>query len=83
LIISAHDTSFSVAAHEALPCQYDGDKMDIGFKSSFLIEVLSNLSFEEASLELADPSRAALILDAGEHNPCEEVCSLLMPVRLA
>lgn len=83
LIISAQDTSFSVAAHEALPCQYDGDKMDIGFKSSFLIEVLSNLSFEEASLELADPSRAALILDAGEHNPCEEVCSLLMPVRLA
>lgn len=83
LIISAQDTSFSVAAHEALPCQYDGDKMDIGFKSSFLIEVLSNLAFEEASLELADPSRAALILDAGEHNPCEEVCSLLMPVRLA
>lgn len=83
LVISAQDTHFSVAAHEELPCQYDGDQMEIGFKSSFLIEVLSNLSFETASLELADPSRAALILDAGEHNPCEEICSLLMPVRLA
>lgn len=83
ITISAQDASFSVSAHETFPCAYSGDEMEIGFKSSFLIEVLNNLMFEEISLELADSSRAALILDAGEHNPCEETCTLLMPVRIA
>ncbi len=82
LTISAQDTGFSISAHETLPCQYDGDPMDIGFKSTFLIEILSNLPYEEICLELADPARAALILAAEDHNPDEDICALLMPIRI-
>ncbi|HIZ86468.1 MAG TPA: DNA polymerase III subunit beta [Candidatus Coprenecus stercoravium] len=82
LTISAQDTGFSISAHETLPCQYDGDPMDIGFKSTFLIEILSNLPYDDICFELADPARAALIVAAEDHNPDEEICSLLMPIRI-
>ncbi len=82
LVISAQDLSFSISAHENLSCQYDGDPMDIGFKSSFLIEILNNLPYEEVCLELSDPTRAGLILKAGEKDPDENICSLLMPIRI-
>ena len=82
LVISAQDTGFSISAHETLPCQYDGEPMDIGFKSTFLIEILSNLPYEEICFELADPARAALIVPAEDHNPDEDICSLLMPIRI-
>lgn len=82
LMISASDTSYSVSSHENLSCQYDGDVMDIGFKSTFLVEILNNLPFEEISLELADPTRAGLILAAGEKDTDEDICTLLMPIRI-
>lgn len=82
LVISAQDTGFSISAHETLPCQYDGEPMDIGFKSTFLIEILSNLPYEEVCFELADPARAALIVAAEDHNPDEDIRSLLMPIRI-
>lgn len=83
LMISASDTSFSISSHENLNCQYDGDPMDIGFKSTFLVEILTNLPFQDISIELADPTRAGLILSAGERNTNEDICTLLMPIRIA
>jgi len=82
MIISAQDLSFSTSAFESVACQYDGDKMDIAFKSEFLIEILSNLPFEEVCIELSDPSRAALILAGEDTDPEEEICSLLMPIKI-
>lgn len=82
IIISAQDMSFSISAHETLTCQYEGDEMEIGFKSNFLVEILNNLPFEEVCVELADPCRAGLILAAGESDPSEDICSLLMPIRI-
>lgn len=82
LVISASDTSFSMSAHETLDCTYEGDEMHIGFKSTFLAEILSNLPYDEVSIELSDPTRAGLILAAGETDPDEVICSLLMPIRI-
>ena len=59
--VSAQDLDFSISANENIPCQYNGEPMAIGFKSSFLIELLSNIDSEEVLFELADSSRAALI----------------------
>ena len=56
--------------------------MDIGFKSTSLIEILYNLPFDEICFELADPARAALIVADEDHNPDEDICSLLMPIRI-
>ena len=83
LVISAQDLDFSISAHERLTCQYDGDPMEIGFKSTFLIEILSNLSYNDISLELSDPSRAALILPSGGNDPAEEILALIMPMMVS
>lgn len=36
--------------------------MSIGFKSTFLIDILNNISAQEILFELADPSRAGVIV---------------------
>jgi len=82
MVVSAQDIDFSVSAYERLKCQYEGTEMDIGFKSSFLIEILSNLSSTEVVLELSDPSRAALILPVGKEDENEDVLMLLMPMTI-
>ena len=82
VLVSAQDLTFSMSAYETLPCQYDGEEMEIGFKSNFLLEILSNLPYQNICMELADPCRAALIVSADEVNPDENVSALLMPVMI-
>ncbi len=82
VLISAQDLSFSMSAFETLPCEYDGEPMEIGFKTSFLIEILSNLPYRNVTLELADPCRAALIVSADEEQKDENIRALLMPVMV-
>ncbi|MFA6779718.1 MAG: DNA polymerase III subunit beta [Paludibacteraceae bacterium] len=81
LIISAQDLDFSVSAKEQLSCQYEGEPMKIGFKSSFLIEILSNISSQNIIMELADPSRAGLVLPF-EQDAEEDTLMLIMPMSL-
>ncbi len=83
LVISAQDIDFSISAHERLTCQYEGDPMEIGFKSTFLIEILTNLPYTDISLELSDPSRAALILPSGQNDSAEEILALIMPMMVS
>lgn len=79
--ISAQDIDFSISAEETITCQFDGDPIKIGFKSSFLIEILNNISSAEVIFEMTDPSRAGLILPfQNEEN--EEILMLLMPMLL-
>lgn len=82
MTVSAQDIDFSISAYERLNCQYDGDDMEIGFKSTFLIEILSNLATSDIVLELSDPTRAGLILPSGSENENEDVLMLLMPMMI-
>ena len=79
--VSAQDIDFSTSAEENVSCNYTGDPMGIGFKSTFLIEILSNISSQEVTIELSDPSRAGLILPV-ENQPNEDLLMLLMPMML-
>lgn len=79
--ISAQDIDFSISAEENIPCQFEGEPIKIGFKSSFLIEILSNLDSADVIMELSDPSRAGLILPF-ENEPDEDILMLLMPMLL-
>lgn len=81
MTISAQDIDFSISATEDLVCGYDGEPMKIGFKSSLLVEILSNLSCGEVVLELADPSRAGLVVPL-EQDENEETRMLVMPMML-
>ena len=79
--ISAQDIDFSTSAEETVICQYDGNAMSIGFKSSFLIDILNNMSSQNVVVELADPSRAGVIIPE-EQEENEDLLMLLMPMML-
>ncbi len=82
LEISGQDTDFSMSAHETMNCEYEGTPMEIGFKSTFLIEILGNLPYDQICIKLADPNRAILVQPAVQTEPEEEICALLMPMRI-
>lgn len=81
MVVSAQDIDFSTSAEETLTCQYDGVPLSIGFKSTFLIDILNNISSADVVIELADPSRAGVITPA-EQEEEEELLMLLMPMML-
>lgn len=82
LTISAQDIDFAISAVERIPCNFDGDAMEIGFKSVFLMEILSNLDAVNVRFELSDPTRAGIILPDVVDKDSEEVLMLLMPMML-
>jgi len=82
LNISAQDIDFSISANERLSCQYEGEEMEIGFKSTFLIEILANLSSDDVVLEMSDPTRAGILLPAESENESEDTLMLLMPMMI-
>jgi len=79
--VSGQDIDFSTSAEETLMCQYEGNPMSIGFKSTFLIDILNNMSSQEIVMELADPSRAGVIVPI-EQDVEEDLLMLLMPMML-
>ncbi|MBI9061996.1 MAG: DNA polymerase III subunit beta [Marinilabiliaceae bacterium] len=81
MTVSAQDIDFSISAHERLGCQYEGDDMEIGFKSGFLADILDNLNSSDVVLELSDPSRAGILLPF-ENGDNEEELMLLMPMMI-
>ena len=81
LMLSAEDLDYSNAAQERLSCNYNGEDLDIGFNSRFLIEMLNNLSSDEVSLHMSQPNRAGLIIPS-TNNEEEDILMLIMPVML-
>lgn len=84
LVVSAEDLEFSNDASEKLPCQYEGEPMEIGFNAKFLTEMVSNIETEQILIELSHPSRAGIIFPiTEEENSPEDILMLVMPVMLA
>jgi len=82
ITIFAQDIDFSIAGHETLKCQYDGDIMKIGFKANFLAELLSNLSSTDICLEMSDAQRASLVLPVQSEIEDEDILMLIMPMTV-
>ena len=81
LLISAQDIDFSTSAEEKLTCSYEGNAMSIGFKATFLMDILANINSQDVVIEVSDPSRAGVLVPA-EQNENEELLMLLMPMML-
>ncbi len=82
LTVSAQDIDFATSAVEDMACQYMGDELEIGFKSTFLVEILSNIQSGEVSIELSDASRAGLFIPFDKEDENEDVLMLLMPMMI-
>jgi len=80
--VSAQDIDFSISAYERIKCQYEGEELEIGFKSVFLLEILANIISQDVMIELADPTRAGLFLPAETENETGDLLMLLMPMMI-
>ena len=81
LQLDAEDYDFSKTATERMSCDYNGKPMSIGFKGSSFIEVLSNFDCPEVIIQLADPSRAGLVLPS-EQPENQDILMLMMPMLI-
>lgn len=82
LNISAEDIDYSNKAEERLTCSYNGDDIQIGFNSRFLVEMLNNLTSDEVSLEMSLPNRAGILTPVDGLEEGENITMLVMPVML-
>ena len=82
IVISAQDMDYSMSGHETLTCQYEGENIAIGFKSPFVLEILSNIESENVVLELSDPTRPGLFLPFENEDNDEDLLMLLMPMMV-
>ncbi|HCA80451.1 MAG TPA: DNA polymerase III subunit beta [Bacteroidetes bacterium] len=81
LRVMAEDIDFGGEAKEKVPCDYSGEELEIGFNSTYLIDILSHLDGEEAEFKLGTSVRAAIITPAHQ-KPNEDLLMLVMPMRL-
>lgn len=77
--LTAQDLDFSVSAQESLLCDYEGEDIVIGFKSTFLIEILSNIETTTVLVELADSDPCGRFQTGLRPAASNDTLMLLMP----
>ncbi|MBQ2374686.1 MAG: DNA polymerase III subunit beta [Alistipes sp.] len=80
--LTAQDIDFSVSANETISCSYEGQNVTIGFKSTFLVEILSNIDTPTVVVELADSTRAGVFKPVYDDKQSSETLMLLMPMMI-
>ena len=80
--LTAQDLDYSYSAQESLSCSYDGDPITIGFKSTFLVEIQSNIDTPNVTVELADSTRAGVFRPVDEGASESDTLMLLMPMMI-
>jgi DNA polymerase-3 subunit beta len=81
LQLDAEDYDFSKTATERMSCEYNGQPMSIGFKGSAFIDILNNFDSADVLIQLADPSRAGIVLPS-EQPENQDVLMLMMPMLI-
>ena len=81
LQLDAEDFDYAKTATEQMTCEYNGQPMSIGFKGSSFIDILNNFDCQEVTIQLADPSRAGLVVPS-EQPEGQDVLMLMMPMLL-
>jgi len=82
IAIYAQDIDFSTSGEEKVECQYSTTPLEIGFKASCLIDILSNISSDHVIFQLADGSRAGVMVPE-ENKEKEDLLMLLVPLLLS
>ncbi len=81
LTLNAEDIDFATSAKESVACDYAGNTMSIGFKGTSMLDILNNLEGDTVTIQLADPSRAGVIVP-NEQAENLDVLMLIMPMLL-
>lgn len=75
--LQAQDLGFGVSGSESVPCKYDGEPIEIGFKNEFLIDTIKAIEAESVIIGINDP-KMAVSLKAETEDPKES--AILMPI---
>lgn len=80
LHLHAEDTEFANKADMQIPCDYNGEDINIGFSSKFLTEMLSVLSADDITMKMSQPNRPGIIEPVDGLEDEEKILMLSMPV---
>ncbi|WOC52936.1 DNA polymerase III subunit beta [Bergeyella porcorum] len=80
LHLHAEDTEYANKADMQVPCDYNGEDINIGFSSKFLSEMLAILGADDITMKMSQSNRPGIIepVDGLEEN--EHLLMLSMPV---
>ncbi len=80
--VSAQDIDFGGEAKETVECEYSAEALEIGFNSTYLLDILTHLDEEKVTFKFSTPTRAGIVSPAGAKGDSEDIMMLVMPVRL-
>ena len=80
LHLHAEDTEYANKADMQIPCDYNGEDINIGFSSKFLTEMLSVLSSDDITMNMSQPNRPGIIEPVDGLEAEENILMLSMPV---
>jgi DNA polymerase-3 subunit beta len=81
VLISAEDLDYSSSGDEHVPCNYDGNPMNVGFNADYVLEVTNNLKSDSIVFLLSDPVRPGIVAPS-EQPEGMNVVVLLMTMQL-
>ncbi len=81
VVLTAQDVDHSTSAEETIACDYNGEPMNIGFKSADVIDVINNINSDGVYLKLLDPARAGVFVPS-EQEAGEDLVVLQMPMMI-
>ena len=74
LRVSTQDLDFANEAYERVPAEFEGNDLEIGFNTRFLIEMLGVIEGKEVELKLSTPSSAGLLLPRTKNQAKKSLC---------
>ena len=80
LHLHAEDTEYANKADMQIPCDYNGEDINIGFSSKFLTEMLSVLGSDDITMKMSQPNRPGIIEPVDGLEAEENILMLSMPV---
>ncbi len=75
--VSAHNPE-QEEAQEEIPIDYDGEEMEIGFNSNYIVDAVSALQTKEVEFALSDANSSSTICSPGD----KQTKYVVMPMRL-
>lgn len=81
LKLSTANTDVGGAAEEIVPCEFSGDPLELGYRASYITDILSRIEEEEIIFELESSVSSGVVYGVNT-NKNDYLC-LIMPLRLA
>jgi DNA polymerase-3 subunit beta len=80
LQLHAEDTEYANKADMQVPCDYNGEDINIGFSTKFLTEMLSVLTSEDVTMKLSQANKPGILQPVDGLDEEENILMLSMPV---